>query len=201
MDTTYDFPRSHQVETEGRTRHCYNNAAPGEGHIFRYDVSAVYENTHRADDATETEPASPASVQSLTTYSNLPSPAPVVNRGLKPGRKLSDSASVCSLVEPPSPRMAPSIDRKLKPSAPPRKSHEDEIGVRSSTHRAAPSPVPPNQTTFASEDDLDNNEQVNRLYLLNIKRIGLFHYSYILYLLTPSQISCHSNHMYSSSLF
>lgn len=45
-DDMYDFPRSHQVETEsmrntlGR-RHCYNNAEPVniEGHVFRYDVS------------------------------------------------------------------------------------------------------------------------------------------------------------------
>lgn len=42
----YDFPRSHQMETEstrntlGR-RHCYNNAEPTnvEGHVFRYDDS------------------------------------------------------------------------------------------------------------------------------------------------------------------
>lgn len=41
---------------------------------------------------------------------------PVVNRTLKPGRKLSDSASICSLPEPSSPRLAPNVDRKLKPS-------------------------------------------------------------------------------------
>lgn len=42
----YDFPRSHQVETESTRntlsrRHCYNNAEPVnvEGHVFRYDIS------------------------------------------------------------------------------------------------------------------------------------------------------------------
>lgn len=42
----YDFPRSHQMDTEstrntlGR-RHCYNNAEPAnvEGHVFQYDIS------------------------------------------------------------------------------------------------------------------------------------------------------------------
>lgn len=173
MDTMYDFPRSHQVESEGRTpttRHCYNNAAPGEGNVFRYDAAAVYENTVRPEDNNCDEPASPASIQSSTTYSNLPSPAPAVNRGLKPGRKLSDSASICSLVEPPSPRPAPSIDRKLKPSVPPRKINETEdMNLRQSTHRAAPSPIPPNQNShFITDDDLDSNEQVriiNFLYL------------------------------------
>lgn len=163
----YDFPRSHQVESEGRTpttRHCYNNAAPGEGNVFRYDAAAVYENSLQRpnEEGTGDEPASPASIQSSqTTYSNLPSPAPVVNRGLKPGRKLSDSASVCSLAEPPSPRAAPTIDRKLKPSVPPKKTNDgDDLSIRT-THRAAPSPVPPNQNShFISDDDLDNNEQV-----------------------------------------
>lgn len=45
-------------------------------------------------------------------------PPPVVNRGLKPRRKLSDSVSVTSNPEPSSPRSGPSIDRKLKPSTP-----------------------------------------------------------------------------------
>lgn len=42
----YDFPRSHQVETDSTRntlarRHCYNNAEPTnvEGAVFRYDVS------------------------------------------------------------------------------------------------------------------------------------------------------------------
>lgn len=42
-------------------------------------------------------------------------PPPVVNRGLKPKRKLSDTLSISSNTEPSSPRPAPSIDRKLKP--------------------------------------------------------------------------------------
>lgn len=175
MDCMYDFPRSHQVESEGRTpttRHCYNNAAPGEGHVFRYDVAAVYENTSRPEDGIADEPASPASIQSSTTYSNLPSPAPMVNRGLKPGRKLSDSASVSSLVEPPSPRptTAPTIDRTKKPSAPPRKLNEvEDLNLRSSTHRAAPSPIPPHQNShFPSDDNLDCNEQVSSTFYIII---------------------------------
>lgn len=184
MDSTYDFPRSHQVESEGRTpstRHCYNNAAPGEGQVFRYDVAAVYENTYRTEDGIIDEPASPASVQSSTTYSNLPSPAPAVNRCLKPGRKLSDSASICSLVEPPSPRPAPTIDRTLKPSVPPRKVIElDDLAVKSSTIRAAPSPIPPHQNShFADEDDFDlNNEQVinNYIFVTQSKLFKLYTY-------------------------
>lgn len=44
-------------------------------------------------------------------------PPPVVNRELKPKRKLSDSLSVSSNTEPSSPRAAPCVDRKLKPNA------------------------------------------------------------------------------------
>lgn len=133
----YDFPRSHQVETMESIRstlarrHCYNNAAPGniEGQIFRYDISpkpgTSSSQMFQYDiDETHDEPASPLSQSSsCVLYSNLPSPTdaqqmppPVVNRGLKPKRKLSDTLSVSSSIEPPSPRLAPSVDRKLKPT-------------------------------------------------------------------------------------
>lgn len=74
------------------------------------------------------EPASPHSQGSSTpAYSNLPSPLltetqlmppPIVHRELKPKRKLSDSLSISSMNEPPSPRGAPTVDRKLKPPTP-----------------------------------------------------------------------------------
>lgn len=76
------------------------------------------------------EPPSPAHSHSSSTpaYSNLPSPLlvstqlmppPAVNRELKPRRKLSDSHSISSNPEPPSPRnTGPSVDRKLKPPTP-----------------------------------------------------------------------------------
>lgn len=45
-DDMYDFPRSHQMDTESTRgtlarRHCYNNAEPVnvEGQVFRYDGS------------------------------------------------------------------------------------------------------------------------------------------------------------------
>ena len=122
------------------------------GEVFRYDfhhsdnpLPVQQEGTS----ATE-EPISPhsdgssslASNSTAAIYSNLPSPLttqglqsgtdsgyggvptpPVVNRGLKPGRKLSDSTSVVS--NEPSPvspatlaasgHYPPSVDRKLKP--------------------------------------------------------------------------------------
>ena len=140
-DDMYDFPRSHQIP-EAETvrnmvlrRHCYNNAAPVkiEGQIFRYDISPKPSTSsnhvfrYDGDDIVD-EPASPLSQSSSTTAdSNLPSPLladsqlmppPVVNRDLKPKRKLSDSLSSSSNPEPSSPRNAPSVDRKLKPPTP-----------------------------------------------------------------------------------
>lgn len=91
--------------------------------VFKYDT----------DEALD-EPASPVSQGSAcAVYLNQNSPGPllsdnqgilmpppIVNRGLKPKRKLSDSVSVASLnPEPSSPRFGPSIDRKLKPPPPP----------------------------------------------------------------------------------
>lgn len=85
--------------------------------MFRYDL-----------DESQDEPASPHSQTSSTApYSNLPSPLltdqqlmppPIVNRDLKPKRKLSDSHSISSNPESTSPRIAPSVDRKLKPPTP-----------------------------------------------------------------------------------
>jgi hypothetical protein len=122
------------------------------GEVFRYDfhhndspLSAPQEGLTSLE-----EPISPhsdgssslASSSTAVIYSNLPSPLmnqgiqsgtdvghsgiptpPAVNRGLKPGRKLSDSASMVS--NEPSPvspathltsgHFPPSVDRKLKP--------------------------------------------------------------------------------------
>ncbi|RZC36124.1 daughter of sevenless [Asbolus verrucosus] len=140
-DDMYDFPRSHQMtESEAvrnmlQKRHCYNNAAPVkiEGQVFLYDISPKPSTstnqifTYEVDDIQD-EPASPLSQTSSTTaYSNLPSPLlinsqplppPIVNRDLKPKRKLSDTLSSSSNPEPSSPRSAPSVDRKLKPPTP-----------------------------------------------------------------------------------
>lgn len=131
-----------------QARHCYTNAAPGKvnGDVFRYDFAIQLSG--------QGEPNSPPvsdSSSSAVLYSNLPSPAmslttppagnlpsptgtipspagpPVVNRGLKPGRKLSDTttsteASPVSLPSHP----PPNIDRKLKPLA--------VVGKRSDHH-------------------------------------------------------------------
>lgn len=163
------------------------------GEVFRYDfhnsdspLSAPQEGA-----TTLEEPISPhsdgssslASSSTAAVYSNLPSPLitqgiqsgtdvghggiptpPAVNRGLKPGRKLSDSASLVS--NEPSPvspaahlvsgHLPPSVDRKLKPqlkvpeqveplplAAPPacRSGSENSRSVKKP--RAAPSPTPP----------------------------------------------------------
>jgi hypothetical protein len=122
------------------------------GEVFRYDfhhsdspLSAPQEGA-----TTLEEPVSPrsdgssslASSSAPAVYSNLPSPLitqgiqsgtdvghggiptpPAVNRGLKPGRKLSDSASLVSNESSPvspaahlvSGHLPPSVDRKLKP--------------------------------------------------------------------------------------
>lgn len=89
---------------------------------FRYDLEDLPQDM--------VEPPSPAHSHSSSTpaYSNLPSPLlassqlmppPAVNRELKPKRKLSDSHSISSNPEPPSPRnTGPSVDRKLKPPTP-----------------------------------------------------------------------------------
>lgn len=186
-DDMYDFPRSHFVESDGtlrKGRNCYNNAVPVncvEGTIFRYDVSpkpgtSTSTTIFKYDvDEGQDEPSSPAHSHSSSTavYSNLPSPLycdgqlmppPVVNRDLKPKRKLSDSHSISSNPEPPSPRIAPSVDRKLKPPTPLQEAHmrkhfnveEDQRKVR-----AGPSPTPP--SLGRSHDSLlspNDNEQI-----------------------------------------
>ncbi|GLH13073.1 Protein daughter of sevenless [Gryllus bimaculatus] len=174
------------------SRHCYSNAAPGQvnGDIFRYDFQHSQNNTNILVTNELEEPVSPHSEGSgsITStnnviYSNLPSPLsiqsasgviegnsglptpPAVNRGLKPGRKLSDSTSVVS--SEPSPggpftsTLPPSVDRKLKPqrkyleapsvdlggpiqlSSPPacRVGTDGTRSLRKT--RAAPSPTPP----------------------------------------------------------
>lgn len=174
-DDFYDFPRSHHVENETlrRThRHCYNNAAPVniDGQIFKYDISPKPSTSQvfRYDlesTGQEDPPASPHS-QGSSAYSNLPSPAlidnqimppPVINRDLKPRRKLSDSHSICSN-EPPSPRGAPSVDRKLKPLTPLQDPHSrrnyDNLVVddESKKLRAAPSPQSLDQHKFRPDN-------------------------------------------------
>ncbi|CAA9996539.1 unnamed protein product [Nesidiocoris tenuis] len=123
VNEMYDFPRSHQFnngEQENidpipvpNPRHCYTNAAPSHvGNIvFNYDF---------AHNSSGDEPVSPNSEASSTAqYSNMSSPVasghpPAVNRGLKPGRKPSDSIS-----NEPSPQ-CPNVDlnhlRNLKPT-------------------------------------------------------------------------------------
>ncbi|CAG9858630.1 unnamed protein product [Phyllotreta striolata] len=185
-DDMYDFPRSHHIESEAtlKRKHCYNNAAPvpcADGTIFRYDISpkpGTSTMVFRYDlEESQEEPPSPAhSHSSAPAYSNLPSPSlssttqlmppPLVNRELKPKRKLSDSHSISSNPEPPSPRNAPSVDRKLKPTTPLQEAHqrkhfnteEDQRKIR-----AAPSPPPPN--LGRSHDSLltQNDEQVYHL--------------------------------------
>lgn len=126
-DEMYDFPRSHNLNGETvegsefpvpQVRHCYSNAAPGKlnGDVFRYDFASTAQ-------LTQEEPISPpaSDSSSVPQYSNLPSPAvslntppalpPVVNRGLKPGRRDSSASNEAS----PVPVNPPSIDRKLKP--------------------------------------------------------------------------------------
>ncbi|XP_044748247.1 protein daughter of sevenless [Coccinella septempunctata] len=163
-DEMYDFPRSHHVETDTlrhsfTRRHCYNNAAPVrlDGQIFKYDISPKPSTSQvfRYDlNDTQEEPASPHSQGSSTpAYSNLPSPLltetqlmppPIVHRELKPKRKLSDSLSICSMNEPPSPRSAPSVDRKLKPPTPLQEAHMRRNANMDEDRRlrAAPSPSP-----------------------------------------------------------
>ncbi|XP_019881614.1 GRB2-associated-binding protein 1 isoform X2 [Aethina tumida] len=170
-DEMYDFPRSHNIETEttlrgtSQRRHCYSNAAPAnvEGTVFRYDMAPgeTTPSLHVDDD----EPNSPHSqTSSRSAYSNLPSPLlvgeqtgqlmppPAVDRGLKPKRKLSDTHSIGSVQEPASPRGAPSVDRKLKPPTPLQEAHmrktfnpDDERKIR-----AAPSPSFLPQNAFLS---------------------------------------------------
>lgn len=174
-------------------RHCYTNAAPSKvnGEVFRYDFHHSDSPLSASQDGAITldEPVSPrsdgsSSLASSTAavYSNLPSPLitqsvqsgtdvvqsgtpppPVVNRGLKPGRKLSDSASMVS--NEPSPvspaahlipaHLPPSVDRKLKPqlkhteqeplslAAPPACRSGSESSRNLKKPRAAPSPTPP----------------------------------------------------------
>ncbi|XP_031339371.1 protein daughter of sevenless isoform X2 [Photinus pyralis] len=193
-DEMYDFPRSHQIETnENLTntllrRHCYNNAAPGniEGQIFRYDISPKpststtqvfqYDNIDIPD-----EPASPLSQSSSTAiHSNLPSPLlpsdaqlmppPQINRRLKPKRKLSDAVSITSSNEPSSPRLAPSVDRSCKPvintqNSGMRKAFEADSEC-TRRQRAAPSPT--------HQDNLYGNQQMCT-FLSSIQYLDLDH--------------------------
>lgn len=191
-DETYDFPRSHveNTDTLGK-RHCYNNAAPSyiDGHIFTYDNPSPKPSTSQSQifkygDELGDEPASPLSQSSSTAhYSNLPSPLlpfdaqlmppPKVNRGLKPKRKLSDSLSVASSTEPNSPRLAPSVDRKLKPSTtltlPTGRTFESSDENFNRKCRAAPSPTPFGRSIENLQSD--DNEQVYHYFgSLNLQR-------------------------------
>lgn len=173
-------------------RHCYTNAAPSKvnGEVFRYDfhhsdspLSASQEGAITLEEPVSPRSDGSSSLASSTAavYSNLPSPLitqgiqsgtdvhggtpppPAVNRGLKPGRKQSDSASmVSSEPSPVSPaahlipsHLPPSVDRKLKPqlkhteqepmplAAPPACRSGSENGRNLKKPRAAPSPTPP----------------------------------------------------------
>lgn len=209
-DEMYDFPRSHNLngETESvekpvpQARHCYTNAAPGKvnGDVFRYDFTVS-----QLPLTSQSEPNSPPVSDSLSAvlYSNLPSPAtslttppaanrspgtvsspavpPTVNRGLKPGRKMSDSASSEASPLPVPSQPPPSIDRKLKPTPAVRKKqdHHDEgllgsplklsappigrLGLIATEQgslslrrpRAAPSPTPPVTRRYSDTSESD----------------------------------------------
>ncbi|XP_046665889.1 GRB2-associated-binding protein 1 isoform X1 [Homalodisca vitripennis] len=206
-DETYDFPRSHNLTNESewseypvpQARHCYSNAAPGRvnGDVFRYDFAST------AQLSGQVEASSPAASDSssVALYSNLPSPAislttppaapPVVNRGLKPGRKDSIASNEPSPVALPS--HPPSIDRKLKPVPAARKKiglHDDGVhnnvlklsapplgrltdGSQSLRRiRAAPSPTPQAAQRRNSDtcDDLHAQEYFYDLISLNTSR-------------------------------
>ncbi|EFA02351.1 protein daughter of sevenless [Tribolium castaneum] len=186
-DDMYDFPRSHQI-TEAETvrnmllrRHCYNNAAPAkvEGQIFRYDISPKPSTStnqvfrYDAEDIGD-EPASPLSQSSSTTaYSNLPSPLlsdnqlmppPIVNRDLKPKRKLSDSLSSSSNPEPSSPRGAPSVDRKLKPPTPLQDARKVKLDDKSPTGRRRAAPSPTMGLGRSHESLLSQSNQEEQIY-------------------------------------
>lgn len=127
-DEMYDFPRSHTLIDENdcpapRPWHSYSNAAPGKvnGEFFRYDLDSTQQLTSQEEANSPHGSESPSVYQ----YTNLPSPAgpPVVNRGLKPGRRDSSASN-----EPSPVAYAPSVDRKLKPSTSIRgklESHDD----------------------------------------------------------------------------
>ncbi|XP_050307822.1 protein daughter of sevenless [Anthonomus grandis grandis] len=187
-DDMYDFPRSHNVETETekntlQRRHCYNNAAPtkcAEGIIFRYDISPKPSTSsvtsvfrYDLEAMQDLEPSSPAHSHSSSTpgYSNLPSPLltesqlmlpPTVNRELKPKRKLSDTHSTSSNTEPPSPRTAaPSIDRKLKPTTPLQEANMRKVFQVSDddgTKRIRAAPSPTPHSMTPLADDLQDGD-------------------------------------------
>ncbi|XP_063239900.1 GRB2-associated-binding protein 2 [Bacillus rossius redtenbacheri] len=159
-DGTYDCPRSHPAP------HCYSNAAPGAGRVFCYEF---------ADGEPPPSPLSETSSAGGAVYSNLPSPhAPAVDRGLKPGRRTSDSASVTSEPSPSPVPGPPSVDRKLKPLR--RLGHAsvapDPIqlcrppeGPRSlRRHRAAPSPTPLGRHSSSDDCSNDDNMYLNPVY-------------------------------------
>lgn len=126
--------------------------------------SSLASSSAAAVDSNLPSPLTTQGIQSGTdvVHSGTP-PPPAVNRGLKPGRKLSDSASVVS--NEPSPvspaahlipgHLPPSVDRKLKPqlkhaeqeplllAAPPACRSGSESGRNLKKPRAAPSPTPP----------------------------------------------------------
>uniref|UniRef100_A0A146ME69 Protein daughter of sevenless n=2 Tax=Lygus hesperus TaxID=30085 RepID=A0A146ME69_LYGHE len=135
VNEMYDFPRSHQFNGEQENidpvpapnpRHCYTNAAPSHvgGIVFNYDF---------AHNLSGDEPVSPNSeASSNAQYSNMSSPIssghpPVVNRGLKPGRKTSESVS-----NEPSPQ-CPNVDlnhlRNLKP-VPTQRTKDDQAPLK-----------------------------------------------------------------------
>lgn len=159
-DDVFDTSRSQQIESKRA------NLPNTSGEIFRYDFDIS--TTLLSDPSTSISPSIGSSAVTSHSqfpsesplYSNLPSPTnlstpPLVNRELKPGRKLSDStnsneaspnlivgsapmpAAISSMLVQHSPMPAPpNIDRKLKPLIP--FSHPIQIGKKYDTADGGP---------------------------------------------------------------
>lgn len=107
LDEMYDFPRSHALN--GQTHFSMNICPKSVGSLHEVDSECYNEVVFRYDFPS----LSSGDVSSINSGLQNTKNAPIVDRGLKPGRKGSDSAS-----NEPSPVLCgfpPSIDRSLKP--------------------------------------------------------------------------------------
>ncbi|KAI5702677.1 hypothetical protein M8J75_002940 [Diaphorina citri] len=172
MEDAQDLTRS-QPTAESKKPLCSNNSAGGpspssrpgnvSGEIFRYDFDTPGVNPPLTCSSAFPPLESPPVYSNLHSPSNLSTP-PLVNRELKPGRKLSDSTNsneaspvLLSAGPGPSPLQGPgggppNIDRKLKPAVVTTPVESPTLKLASPPaggsfarrkQRAAPSPVPP----------------------------------------------------------